>query len=262
MSAPATSEHSPGNARQGTYVYAILPADIELTGDISGVGDPPGQVRIIRHGELAALASDVDVSRPLGTPDDLRAHEQVVDASAAEVPVLPVRFGAVLADDDAVAEELLAGHQDELAAELADLEGRAEYIVRGRYAEQAILAEILSENREAARLREQIAGKEPDATRDARIRLGEIISDAVAVKREQDTLALGERMAGRAVASVVRDPTHERDAVHVAFLLDRSQDAGLTEAVAELAKDWAGRVDLRLLGPLAAYDFAGMALGG
>jgi Gas vesicle synthesis protein GvpL/GvpF len=256
---PKESELPPGTVRKGTYVYGILPADIELAEEVPGVGNPPGQLRVIRYGSVAALVSDVDLSRPLGTPDDLSAHEQVLDGSAAEVPVLPMRFGAVLTDDDAVADDLLAGHEDELAAELARLEGRAEYIVRGRYDEQAIVAEVLSESREAARLRAQIAGKDPDATRDARIRLGEMISGLVAEKREQDTLALGEQMEGRAAASVVRDPTHERDAVHVAFLLDRSQDAGLQEAVAELAKAWEGRVQLRLLGPLAAYDFVGAA---
>ena len=66
---------------KGIYVYGILPGDIEITSDRTGVGDPPGQLRVVRSEKLAALVSDVDTSRPLGTPDDLRAHKAILDDS-------------------------------------------------------------------------------------------------------------------------------------------------------------------------------------
>ena len=132
-----------------------------------------------------------------------------------------------------------------------------EYLVKGRYVESAILEEVLSENREAARLGERIRGKDSDATRDARIQLGEIVNDAVTAKREKDTRALGDMMQEHAVASLVRDPTHELDAVHVAFLVDTSDEEALEQTVLDLAEKWNGRIALRLLGPMAAYDFVG-----
>jgi hypothetical protein len=260
MAAPSDTKRGTGpGEQQGVYVYGIFPGDIELDDQISGVGDPPGEVRIVRSGDLAALVSDVDVSRPLGTPGDLAAHKEILDASAAGVPVLPLRFGAVLASEDAVARELLDPHHDEFADALDELDGRAEYVVKGRYDENAILEEVLAENREAARLRDKIRGADPDATRDARIRLGEIISSAVAAKREQDTQTLGDRMADHCAASLVREPTHERDAVHVAFLVDADHEEGFQQVAGDLARSWEGRVSLRLLGPMAAYDFVGMA---
>ncbi|HEX4657056.1 MAG TPA: GvpL/GvpF family gas vesicle protein, partial [Streptosporangiaceae bacterium] len=177
------------------YVYGILPGDIELTAQMHGVGDPPGEVRVVRCGDLAALVSEVDVSRPLGSPGDLAAHEEILDASAADAPVLPMRFGAVVASEDAVAHDLLEDHRDEFTRALEELDGLAQYVVKGRYVEQAILKEILSENKHAARLRDEIAGAEPDATRDARIQLGEIVNNAITEKRVQDTRTLGKAMA-------------------------------------------------------------------
>lgn len=70
---------------------------------------------------------------------------------------------------DTVAGDLLAVHQEAFAAALKQAEDRAQYVVEGRYVEQAVLAEVL----EAARLAEQIRGKDPGATRHARIRLGD-----------------------------------------------------------------------------------------
>jgi hypothetical protein len=250
-SAPA---REPGQS-SGSYVYGILPADIELAADRTGVGDPPGTVYLVRAENVAALVSKVDLARPLGTPQDLALHKDILDASAAGVPVLPLRFGAVLATDDAVADELLAPHGDEFARALRDLDGRVEYVVHGRYAENAILAEVLAENPEATQLAEQIRGADPDATRDARIRLGELISNAVTAKREEDTRALGDMMAGRCSATAVREPTHEMDAINVAFLVDENQEKNLDQVVADLSETWAGRFELRLLGPMAAYDF-------
>jgi hypothetical protein len=256
MSAPAQPQEASGTSQQtAIYVYGIFPGDIEVTGDQSGVGDPPGELRVVRSDGLAALVSDVDTSRPLGTPADLTAHKAILDASAAEIPVLPLRFGAVMTSEEAVVSELLEPYRDEFAEALDDLDGRSEYVVKGRYAEDAIFQEVMSENPEAEQLAEQIRGADPDATRNLRIQFGELMSNAVTAKREADTRELGNRMDGRCVASLVRDPSHELDAVHVAFLLDKSQEEELDEIVEELAADWEGRVELRMLGPMAAYDF-------
>jgi hypothetical protein len=253
---------APSDKQRASYVYGILPEDIELGSDMTGVGDPPGPLRVVRADDLAALVSDVDPARPLGSPDDLRAHKEILDASAAEVPVLPLRFGAVLASDDAVANELLQPFHDEFAAALDQLDGLAEFVVRGRYAGPKILEEVLSENPRAERLREEIRDKDPDATRDIRIQLGEFISEAISAKREKDTDALRQAMADHCTASFVREPTHDDDAVHVAFLVDEDQQQEMDKTVEDLARKWEGRVDLRVLGPMAAYDFVQTAQPG
>jgi Gas vesicle synthesis protein GvpL/GvpF len=246
--------------QKGIYVYGVLPADVQLTGEMTGVGDPPGQVRVVHADGVAALVSDVDVAKPLGSPEDLIAHQQILDAIAAEVPVLPARFGAVLASEEEVTYDLLGANRDEFADSLTELDGLAQYVVKGRYVEQAILEEVLSENRQAARLRDKLRGADPDATRNIRIKLGEIINEAVTAKRHRDTRDLGDAMEGCCVASVVREPTHELDAAHVAFLVETGRESELVRVAEELARDWEGRIELRLLGPMAAYDFAGTVL--
>ena len=50
-------------------------------------------------------------------------------------------------------------------------------------------------------------------------------------------------------------PAHEQAAVHVAFLVAADQEPGLERAVEDLAREWAGRIDVELLGPMAAYNF-------
>ena len=219
--APARAEYA--QQHKGTFVYGILPADIEVAAGIPGVGDPPGPLRGVRLDGLAALISEVDLSGRLGSPDDLRTHKEILDATAAEVPILPLRFGTILASEDAVAEELLAARHDEFAAALDQLEGRTEFQVKGRYVKDAVVGE------------------------------------AVGARREEDTRTLRVAMEGLCVASVVREPARELDAVDVAFLVAADAESEVERVIGDLAREWAGRIDVRLLGPMAAYDFAGTA---
>jgi Gas vesicle synthesis protein GvpL/GvpF len=262
---PASTQERPGaesGRKTGTYVYGMLPGDVELDSGVHGVGDPPGELRLVRSGDLAALVSEVDITRPLGTPEDLQAHEEILDSVITEAPVLPLRFGAVLTSDDAVAKELLEANHDEFAAALRQIEGCVQYVVRGRYAESAILDEILSRNSTAARLRDRIRGADPEATRDLRIQLGEIINNAVADKRQADTHLLLSAMKDHCVASVVRPATNELDAVYVAFLVETDQVSELERLLAsDLADRWSGRVELSIIGPMAPYDFVGNPAG-
>lgn len=238
----------------GSYVYGVIFAGDAAVMHTRGLGDQPG-VEFVRHERIAALTSEVDVTRPLGTPDDLIAHERVLDQAAARGPVLPMRFGSVMTSDDAVRDELLADHYDELVAALEDLKGRAEFVVRGRYVRDVILAEALRENPEAACLAADIRGKDSTLTMDARIRLGEVVSAAIGAKREADTALLAEALAPDCAEVVVREPTHDTDAAYLALLADRDRQAVIERKLSSLAEKWQGRIGLELRGPLAPYDF-------
>jgi hypothetical protein len=71
-------------ARVAVYVYGILPGNVELEPEVTGAGDPPSPVRVVCYRDIAALVSDIDASKPPGRPEDLLAHEALLDAMAAE----------------------------------------------------------------------------------------------------------------------------------------------------------------------------------
>ncbi|MFD6677170.1 GvpL/GvpF family gas vesicle protein [Rhodococcus zopfii] len=250
-----TPEEQGISGTTGIYVYGIVPGDVETESHATGVGAPPSEVSVVRSGEIAALISEIPVDRPLGTPDDLKAHAELLDGTAAVAPVLPLRFGAVLSDEDAVSEELLDAHRDEFEAALNELEGRAQFVVKARYVEKTVLGEILDENADAARLRDEIRDKPEDATRDARMALGEIITQSIEAKRTEDTQRVVDALEDLEPMVNVRQPTHDEDAAHVAVLIELSRQGDLEDIVRSLAQEWEGRAEMDLLGPMAAYDF-------
>jgi len=93
------------------------------------------------------------------------------------------------------------------------------------------------------------------ASRKAKMTLGEIVVKAIDAKRAADTDAVVKKLKGIAKQVNARKPTHELDAINLAILAAVDEQDELQAEVDGLAKEWDGRVQMRLLGPLAAYDF-------
>lgn len=238
---------------EAIYVYGIVPADVQVEDDANGIAGAP--VEVIREGDIAALVSPIKTDHAIGKPEDLQTHAELLDGTASVAPVLPLRFGAVMTDTKSVAQELLREHYDDFAEALKALEGHAEYVIKGRYDEKRFLSDLLDENDQASTLRDDIQAKSEDAGRNSRIALGEIIANAVEAKREADTQTVVGLLDDIAKQVNVREPTHEWDAVHVALLAEVDREGDVHEVVDGLNKKGKGRIQLRLLGPLAPYDF-------
>ncbi|WP_200262453.1 GvpL/GvpF family gas vesicle protein [Streptomyces sp. HSG2] len=108
-----------------TYVYGITSRSHPPPRGVSGVGDPPCAVRSLTRGSLAALVSDVPVLPRPGRADR-RAHARVVAHAAATGTVLPLGFGTLAPDDEAVTGRL-ARRAEHYAERLDALAGRVEY---------------------------------------------------------------------------------------------------------------------------------------
>ena len=49
MTTQSQDTQAPDAGQKGVYIYGILPGDIEVESGGTGVGDPPGEIRIVRH---------------------------------------------------------------------------------------------------------------------------------------------------------------------------------------------------------------------
>lgn len=236
-----------------TYVYGLVAADAEVPDGLRGLG-PSGKVDTIAHGRLAAIVGDVPTDRSLGTRDDLVAHETVVDKVARSTTILPMRFPAVVAEEGVV-DELLAPNEDFFVEALRGLDGRQQFTLKGTYEEETVLREVLETDGAIRELGERVRELPEDASYYDRVRLGEMIVEALGELREADAARIVERIAPVAVDMVSHQPYAPEDVVNVAFLVERGKVGEFEKTVEGLGRDLAGRVRLRLLGPLAPYDF-------
>jgi Gas vesicle synthesis protein GvpL/GvpF len=244
-------------------VYGITTCGAAVPPGLHGTGHPVGPVALLGHGAIAAIMSHIQADRPLGTPADARAHANVLAVIAEANPVLPMRFGAVMRDGDAIVAGLLRPHHDAFAATLARLDGHEQFTIKGKYIGDVALREVLAAEPETMRLREFLRGRDINVFEQESIRLGELVVRALERKRMADLQTLVDAVTPFAAAIAPRAPSAADGAVDAAFLVRRPQRSGFEQAAEEVARCWRNRIRLRLLGPLVPYDFTeGLPAGG
>jgi hypothetical protein len=236
---------------RGTYVYGIVRAGTSLD-SVAEAEDGLPDVRLIESGDIAALVS---AGPERAAREVVLGHGRVLEAALDGSPVVPLQFGMVLTDDDAVRNEILEGHHDELAELLDRLEGRVQMTLKVYYHEDAIVADVLTSDPKLVELREAIQGRSEDETRNQRIKLGEGINAAMDQRRQQDGQEILDRLKPLADAVALEPPEDELMVAHVAFLLQRDRLEEFDAAVEEIARPQVELMRFRLLGPMPAYNF-------
>jgi hypothetical protein len=173
----------------------------------------------------------------------------------AHGPVLPLRFGVVIADRQAVNDELLAGRNAELAARLDALAGKAEMQLKGTFREEPLLRTVLSEDPALARLAARVKALPDAAAHFERIRLGELIAQAVQAHADTAAHEITSALQPHAVALSVGQRQNERMAINAAFLVSDDRMDEFDAAVEKLGKRFGAAMELRLIGPMPPHSF-------
>jgi len=240
------------SATQPVYVYGVVPADATPPGAPGVAG---GEVRSIGFEGLAALTSPVDDANVRARRRDLMAHSDVLTEAVRKGPVLPLQFGIVFRDRDAVVSEFLKPRKAELEKLLRELEGKVELSVKGFYVEEAILAEVIRDNRRVSRLREVTRTAPQAATQGARIELGELVAAELRSRAHRDATAILDRLRPLALQVQVAEEPVEHEVLRASFLVERGRVEDFDEAMNDLARHEDGRIHFKYVGPLAPHSF-------
>jgi hypothetical protein len=248
-----TTDDAGARVGQMLYLYGFVLPDAPLPDGMTGVHDEP--VRTEPLGDVVALVSDVADAEVIGLPAEVRAHAAVLDAVAKACAVLPVQFGTITANREALDSALPAERRHASADQLDRLGDVVQLSLTARYHEEAVIAELVAEDPQIRALRELTRSAPEAATYGSRMRLGELVVGGFDRKRATDVQKLE-----REVLPLVEDLRHREvsqvDAVlDVAVLVRRDSVARFEEQLEELAAALAGRITLRLVGPQAPYDF-------
>ncbi|MFF7216745.1 GvpL/GvpF family gas vesicle protein [Streptomyces sp. NPDC008238] len=235
----------------GVYVYAVTSSGHPLRLDgVTGVGDPPEEVRAIAADDLVAVVSDA----PEGLRAkrrDLLAHQAVLDRLMSDGSLLPLQFGAVAADEDVI-RQVLQERAESYRERLAALDGCVEFNLKGSCEEDPLLRDILEQSDEARGLKEDIrAGR---GGQDAQIALGELVAAEVQFRHQAFAGQVEEALRPLAREARPADPVGD-DFVNGSFLVDKDRIDEFTSAEADLEKRFGEAFSFRLNGPLPPFSF-------
>jgi hypothetical protein len=239
-------------ATAAKYVYGVVPATARLP---SGTGIARRRLHAVTADDTAAIVSDVPNADLRAGREDLLAHSRVLERALDNGAVLPMRFGVVMPDADAVREQLLEEFHDPLVEQLDVLAGKIELHVRATYQEQSLMTAVVENNSDIAGRTAALRGKSAEATYYEQIELGRLVAEAVERQRQVDTVAILDALEPLAVGVDIGTPEHERVVAHLSFLVARSQLPAFDSAVDQLGRDYDGHIQFKYTGPLPPYSF-------
>jgi hypothetical protein len=242
----------------GLYCYGVTWAETARPQQAAGLGGKP--VEPVRFEELAALASRAPAGKVRARRADLMCHFDVLRSAFERGTVIPLRFGIVFDDEETIVEEFLKPRRDELVGLLRELRDRVELRVTAHYREEAILAEIVRENRRVAKLRE--ASKHGRTPQPLLIELGELVAAEFQARTNRDAHMILDRLGSLALGQEVDEEPIEHQVLRASFLVERKRIPAFDAAMDDLASGQAGRIDFKYVGPLPPHSFVSLTRGG
>jgi len=212
--------------------------------------DAIANVRFVRAGALAAVVCDLP-GDAISCEDDARRYLGTLIALLPGGPVLPIRFGTLAPDEDAV-RELLDDADDELAHRLDALEGLVEVRLQ-------IDGDLDAELRALVAASPALARARPERL-DERVQRGAQISARLAERRDE----LGEQVRARLQPLAVAHTTVRSQIateLNHAYLIRAEALCEFDQAVQELRDELGERYAIEYAGPLPAFEFTDRPYG-
>jgi len=210
------------------HIYGVVRSARPDPSSVDGVGTPPGDIGLVRSGELAAAVSTIEADFVPRDADAIR-HLEVLIALLRDGPVLPMRFGTVAADETAVQSEILDPVTEHLRASLDRLDGLVELRLTVVADEDVELRRLAAESRNVRRTLGS-AAQARDGLMAHRIALGERLSQEMearsSVRYELISVRLGPHCVDQRMLPAV-GPT----ASSHAFLVRADSLTGFDRAV-------------------------------
>jgi hypothetical protein len=245
-----------GVAATALYCYGVTTASGARAQPDGGLGGE--RVEPVRFGDLAALTTRVSRGKVRARRADLLRHSGVLRTALEDATVLPLRFGVVFDDEEALVADFLRPRHDELAELLRELEGRVELRVSAFYREREILAEVVRSDDRIARLRDATQRDAGPATHALRLELGERVAAALQATTRRDAEAIVGRLRPLALALDLDEEPIEHQVLRASFLVDREKLPLFDRAMNELAESQSSRIDFKYAGPLPPHSFVSL----
>lgn len=239
------------------HLYGVVSADTSVPSTVRGRQD--AAPRLVSHGALAAIVTDVDPDKPVGRAD-LLAHAHVLEAFAEDATVLPMRFGTIVDHDDEVVEHVLRAGEERLTTLLHDLRGLQQLTIEAAHDEKAVLLDLLAERPDIRALRQE-SGAGADLY-EGKLGLGRLVLEGVGAIERRDAAMILDALSPLAREIVVEEPARQGQVLLAALLVRRDDRPAVDAAVAELKQSLPDRLRIRYVGPQPPYAFVDAALAG
>jgi hypothetical protein len=240
-------------------MYAIIRCPQPRRFTTLGIGERGDIVHTVHFMDLAAVVSDSPVIEYDSSRRNMMAHTLVLEEVMRDFTILPVRFGTVAPSAEAI-QKVLKRRFGEFQGLLNEMEGRVELGLKTFWYEEVVFQEIVEENPPIRRLRDSLMGRSAEETYYDRIRLGEMIENAMWKKRDEDAERILTRLRPLVYKTQVNKVITDRMVLNAAFLVDQDREPEFDQTVQQLDAEMRRRLMFKYVGPVPPYNFVDIVI--
>lgn len=244
----------------GQYMYCIIRAPEPRQFTALGIGERGDIVHTVHFMSLAAVVSDSPVIEYDSSRRNMMAHTLVLEEVMREFTILPVRFGTVAPSVEAIQEQVLKRRYSELNDLLAEMEGRVELGLKAFWYEDSFFEQIVEDHPAIRRLRDSLMNRPAEETYYERIRLGEMVENAMWRKRDEDAEKILTPLRPLVHKTRANKVITDRMVLNAAFLVDQDREAEFDQAVRQLDSEMGDRLMFKYVGPVPPYNFVNIVV--
>jgi len=245
------------SAVEPTYLYGITDKEDVADIDMNGL-DAAGPVYVLGHGGIGAVVSEY-IGEPLSSlPMDkilryLLHQQQVVERIMGRHTVLPVKFGVLLDNPQAVC-TLLARERAKLVDALALVKDMVEIEVAATWDVGRAL-EDASRDEEIVRAKGDITDRgEPGL--DDQLRLGQLVKASLDRRRKAYRERMVDFLGPFSVAVAPNALVSDELVMNTAFWVKRDGWQEFERRIQDLDEMFQREITFRVIGPLPSYSFS------
>ena len=246
--------------KEGKYIYCIINGNEGRNFGPIGIGKREDIVSTIGFNDISAVISSSPVSRYVIDPENLTAHEKVIETVMKDYTVLPVRF-CTIANSAEEVRTFLRRQYGEFKGMLHDLDNKVEMGLKARWIHMdEIFEKIGRDDREVTELKEKIAESGKKAGSDDKIALGKAVKAALDEKKQLTAEKILRRFKRLTLETRRNDPVGDDMFLNAVFLIDRTREKQFDFLVEDLAEEYEKEADFKLVGPAPPFNFVSIEM--
>lgn len=244
---------------KGTYLYGIIKTP-RMVGRLRPRLLRSGKISTVDYRELSAVVAETEVKDYRQLPKEetikeLVSHQQMIEKIMSESPILPVKFGTILEDEEKVACALEKGYFF-LRNALRKIEDKIELDLVCFWNEQKAAQMAFQESKKVKNFYKKITG---DGVEE-KIALGKLVADYLASKKEKISLQILKALEKETVERCTHALADVNMLVNQAFLVEKKKQKAFNHALNQLDSRFAHLLNFRLVGPLPPYSFTTLVI--
>lgn len=241
----------------GQYLYAVI--DGTLDQDYNAEGIDGARVSAISDAGIAVVVSEVPNAKVRPERRRLTAHHEVLKRLRQKHTVLPMSFG-LIADSPEAVRKILANNREVFVEQLRRVAGKMEMGLRVVWDVPNIFEYFVETHPELKALRDRFfhGGRQP--SQDELIELGRTFDRLLNEDRATHTQTVASVLHSRGFESKENKPRHEREVMHLAFLIGQNAQKEFEDGVIEVARRFDNHYAFDFNGPWPPHNFVELTL--